>query len=195
VVNGISKFFDEASKARKVIERTKTIIEEARAARKPKIEICEIGFAGAAARAAAAPAMAAAAPAMAAAAPAMAAAAKKCAVDHVAVVDPDFVAKGPHVNMASGAEVKIAVDEQGNLIGQTWRSKNGTYPSDKEMKEAVNYLMTNQAGRTKLLKVTRDVLDKILKDHDPRFTPDDPKMVERMKMVCFRLQKLGVDPL
>jgi hypothetical protein len=162
-----------------VIERTKTIIEEARAAKKPKIELCELGFAGAASRAAAAAA-------------AMAAAAAKCAVKRVAVLDQDFVSKGAHVNMVSGSEVIISVDKDGNLIGLPWRSKNNTWPSNKEIQEAVNHLMTNRSSRTELLKTSRAALDNI-RLKVPGYNPSDPKMVERLKMVCFRLQKLGTD--
>jgi hypothetical protein len=194
VVNGLSKFFDEASKARKIIERTKKIIEDAREARRPKLGVCPVGLAPAArtatgSRAAGAGSPAAGAPAAALQAIAMVAAAEACRIDHVGQVGGDYVNKGPHVNMAGGSEVSIEVDQSGRLIGRPINA-NGQMPTDKHIAAAIDTLNTNRAMRTALLRNTEAALDQAKAGV---LGIKDPNMIVRMKKLCYQLKKLGTD--
>ncbi|MBM0277571.1 hypothetical protein, partial [Micromonospora tarensis] len=175
VVNGISKFFEEASKARKVLERTAKTIQDARAARRPNLEVCEIPLPGLRLAAVAVPGFAAAP--------------KKCQVDHVGQVSGDYGTKGPHLNMDDRSEVSIGVDKNGNLVGFPINA-NGKMPSQQHIQTAIDYLMSSRAGRTKLLNNTEGALDQIKAGV---LKVNDPNMIVRMKQVCYRLRKLGVD--
>jgi chemotaxis protein histidine kinase CheA len=181
VVNGIRKFFDEASKARKVLERTAKIIEDARAAKRPKIEVCELGFAGFAGSGLRAGVTMSRAPAM--------AAAKRCKVDHIGQVGGDYINKGPHLNMDDLSEVAIGVDKDGNLVGFGINA-NGKFPSEQHIRTAIDTLMSDQKARTALLKNTEGALDQVKAG---RLGIHDENMIKRMKQLCYRLRKLGVE--
>jgi chemotaxis protein histidine kinase CheA len=176
VIKGISKFFEETSKARKLLDRSAEIIQDARKLRRPDPVACLIGFASE--RKQTAPEAV------------MAPAAKKCKVDHVSPVDRDYGAKGPHLNMDDGTEVRIGVDKNNKLIGMTWTNTGNRISGQEQFDVAVDFLMNDRAGRTKLLKNTEAALDQIKAGV---FPVSDQALIVRMKQVCYRLRKLGVD--
>ncbi|MFC3744277.1 ALF repeat-containing protein, partial [Paractinoplanes deccanensis] len=190
VVRGLKSFFEAGSKARKVLQRTEKVIEDARAARRPDPEFCELEWEVPEARTASS----ARAAQSAAAAAAMAAPKKKCKVHHAGQADGDYVNKGPHVNMDDGAEVAIEVDKNGNLVGVPLSYGKGA--TQKHVDAAIDTLQKDQKLRTEFVKRMESVLEQSRTDRDspPTIVFKDPKQREKIKMVCYRLRKLGVDP-
>ncbi|MEU9981475.1 polymorphic toxin-type HINT domain-containing protein [Streptomyces sp. NPDC050856] len=86
---------------------------------------------------------------------------KACSLQirRVAVVAPDWVQKGAHVNLMDDMEVLIRPDGKGGIMGLPFRSSKG-YSTQKQVDAVIERLKTNPKLRADMLRVTRDAKEK-----------------------------------